>query len=97
MIDDQILQLLRDRFDKQDDRLDKQDKILGQILREARKTNGRVTDHDHRLGALEDADDSEGAAEVARRERRWTKVELFVGGAFILAAGFGPDLIRLLF
>jgi len=94
MLDDQVFALIVDR-------LQKLEHLLERTYAQTVKTNGHVGDHERRIATLEKAEAvAEAAHEVEqreRRDRRWTIRELLIGGSFILAAGFGPDLIRLLF
>lgn len=65
------------------ERLSKQDAVLGEILREAKRTNGRVTALEQRA-AVNDAVDAM-AEKTATRERR--RREFMVGSIAVVVAG----------
>lgn len=72
------------------DRLDHQDRALAEILRQAKRTNGRVTDLEQRA-AVEDAlrsqhDTQEQQAEKTATRRR-LRGEFVLGSVCLLVAG----------
>ncbi len=78
---DDVLSLLRDRFDALDQRMDSQDETLAGIHSEAKRTNGRVS-------ALEE--------HIERRTRIWRFIWKALGAVFVSScAGIGLELTRL--
>lgn len=91
-MEDPVIELILARFGTTDKALEKQDKVLESVLREVRRTNGRVTHGELRLEALEkvnaDRDaEAEGAIVTARSTRRW-RIELWIGGFGVVAGSF---------
>lgn len=100
------MSVLDDRaFEWLTQRLDRQDYMLDAILKEQRKTNGRLLDHEGRLKAVEDDQAADARAEMREEERRvrrtdlWQRrVEVTIGALCVLLAGAeGDRLIHLIF
>lgn len=89
-IDGQVFKLLTDRLDSQDDLLEK-------ILEQAKLTNGKVRDHEHRLHVLEKRDESEDQQRSIKSTRWHERLGWAVTGVCVLLAGVaGEKLIALL-
>ena len=99
-----VLELLRERFASLDARLDRQDRTLGEIHEEAKRTNGRVGTLERWRGEQEAVSkrvrqiEGERAfekdeAEKERRDRRWKAFEVAAGSLTVILAALLPLLI----
>lgn len=91
---EEFRQEVRQRFDRGAARMDAQDKILGDIREEARKTNGRITrleeaDTNRRLDMLEAAEIATRADIIRAKTALW-----MIGGAIGLIQAIGLTLLN---
>ena len=85
---------VRQRFDRGAARMDAQDKLLGEIREEARKTNGRITrledsDVSRRLDMLEAAEIATRADIIRAKTALW-----MIGGAIGLVQAIGLTILN---
>lgn len=103
-MDDRSLRLLERLLKPLEDQLAEHKGLLKDIRAEVRYTNGRVTDHDGRLGAVEKLledrakaeEKAEERAEDVAREHRWHWRELAAGLVFALTCGTAGELLHAL-